>query len=143
MNKKLKGAFIASIILNVLLVGMLFGALRHRFEGGSRQDRFMAEVEKLPEPARSRLRDNMAKLRDNSDPMREQIRTARNEAIRLLVAEPFEEIAYDRQISKINELRVQITTRMSNEMKEMIKGLPPEQRTAVGNILRRPPPSSR
>ena len=103
----------------------------------------MAEIEKLPEPARSRLRDKIAKLRDDKDPLREQMRTARNEAIRLLVAQPFDESAYDRQIAKINELRAQISNRMSTEMKDMIKGLPPEQRSAIGNILTRPPSSSR
>jgi uncharacterized membrane protein len=144
MNSKLKAAFIISIIINVLLIGIVFGALRNRFEvGGSRQDRFMAEVEKLPEPARSRMRDKMAKLRDDNDPLRDQMRMARNEAIRLLVAEPFDEPAYDRQVSKINELRAQITSRMSREMKDMIKDLPPEQRSAIGNILTRPPSSSR
>ena len=144
MNSKLKAAFIISIIINVLLIGMVFGALRHRFEaGGSRQDRFMADIEKLPEPARSRLRDKIAKLRDDKDPLREQMRTARNEAIRLLVAQPFDEPAYDRQIAKINELRAQISNRMSTEMKDMIKGLPPEQRSAIGNILTRPPSPSR
>jgi uncharacterized membrane protein len=144
MNSKLKAAFIISIIINVLLIGIVFGALRNRFEvGGSRQDRFMAEVEKLPEPARSRMRDKMAKLRDDNDPLRDQMRTARNEAIRLLVAEPFDEPAYDRQVAKINELRAQITSRMSREMKEMIKDLPPEQRSAIGNILTRPPSSFR
>src|SRR3954447_5887832 len=131
MNSKLKAAFIISIIINVLLIGIVFGALRNRFEvGGSRQDRFMAEVEKLPEPARSRMRDKMAKLRDDNDPLRDQMRMARNEAIRLLVAEPFDEPAYDRQVSKTNELRAQITSRMSREMKDMIKDLPPEQRSA-------------
>ena len=144
MNSKLKAAFIISIIINVLLIGMVFGALRHRLEGrGSRQDRLMADIDKLPEPARSRMRDKMTKLRDDSDPLREQMRTARNEAIRLLVAEPFNESAYDGQIAKINELRAQITNRMSTEMKDMIKGLPPQQRSAIGNILTRPPSSSR
>ena len=71
---------------------------------------------------------------------REQMRQARNEAIRLLVAEPFEEATYERQLIKVDELRRQRTKRMSDEMKELVKGLPPEQRSAVGEMLKRPGP---
>jgi Spy/CpxP family protein refolding chaperone len=67
---------------------------------------------------------------------------ARNEAIRLLVAMPFDEAAYDRQVSKINELRLQMTKRMSDDMKDIVKGLPAEQRRAVAEILKRPPSSA-
>jgi hypothetical protein len=41
---------------------------------------------------------------------------------------------------KMTELRRQRTQRMSDDMKDLIKGLPPEQRTAVGEMLKRPPP---
>ena len=141
MNTKLKSAFIASIVLNVLLVGIFFGTLSPGFgRESSRRERLTAEIEKLPEPARSRLRDKMAQLRSADNPSREQMRQARNEAIRLLVAEPFDEAAYDGQLAKVNELRGQMSKRMSDDMKELVKGLPPEQRTAVGEMLKRPPP---
>jgi uncharacterized membrane protein len=141
MNTKLKTAFIASIILNVLLVGIFFGTLSPGFgRESSRRERLTAEIEKLPEPARSRFRDKMAQFRSADDPSREQMRQARNEAIRLLVAEPFDEAAYERQMIKVDELRRHRTKRMSDDMKELVKGLPPEQRTAVGEILKRPGP---
>jgi Spy/CpxP family protein refolding chaperone len=139
MNTRLKSAFIASIILNVLLVGIFFGTLSPGFgRESSRRERLSAEIEKLQEPARSRLRDKMAQFRSADDPSREQMRQARNEAIRLLVAEPFDEAAYERQLIKVDELRQQRTKRMSDDMKELIRGLPPEQRTAVGEMLKRP-----
>lgn len=142
MNTKLKSAFIVSIILNVLLIGIFFGTLSPGFvRESSRRERLTTEIEKLPEPARSRLRDKMAQLRSADNPLREQMRQARNEAIRLLVAEPFDEAAYDSQLVKVNELRGQMSKRMSDDMKELVKGLPPEQRTAVGEMLKRPPPS--
>ena len=141
MNSKLKTAFIVSIILNVLLLGIFFGTLSPGFgRENSRRERLTADIEKLPEPARSRFRDKMTQFRSADDPSREQMRQARNEAIRLLVAEPFDEAAYDRQVLKIDELRQQRTKRMSDGMKELVKGLPPEQRTAVGEILKRPAP---
>jgi uncharacterized membrane protein len=141
MNTKLKSAFVASIILNVLLIGIFFGTLSPGFgRENSRRERLTGQIEKLPEPARSRFRDKMAQFRSADDPSREQMRQARNEAIRLLVAEPFDESAYERQLIRVDELRRQRTKRMSDDMKELIQGLPPEQRTAVGEMLKRPAP---
>ena len=144
MNAKLKSAFIASLILNVLSLGILFGTLSPGFgRESSRRERFTAEIEKLPEPARSRFRDKMAQIRSADDPLREQIRQARNEAIELLVAAPFNEAAYDKQLVKISQLRGQMSKRLAEDLKELVRGLPPEQRATVGEMLKRSAPPSR
>ena len=144
MNNKLKGAFIASIVLNVLLLGIFFGTLSPGFgRESSRRERLSAEIEKLPEPARSQIRDKMAQLRATDDPLREQMRQARNQAIDLLIAEPLDEAAYDKQLIQINQLRAQISKRVADDLKELVRGLPPEQRAAVGEVLKRPPPPPR
>jgi uncharacterized membrane protein len=140
MNTKLKIAFIVSIILNVLLLGIFFGTLSPGFgRESSRRERFTAEIEKLPEPARSRFRDKMAQLRAADDPLREQMRQARNQAIDLLVAEPLDEAAYDKQLIQISQLRGQISKRVADDLKELVRGLPPAQRATVGELLKRPP----
>lgn len=144
MNTKLKSAFIVSIILNVLLLGIFFGTLSPGFgRESSRRERLTAEIEKLPEPARSRFRDKMAQLRAADDPLRDQMRQARNQAIDLLVAEPMDEAAYDKQLIQISQLRGQISKRVADDLKELVRGLPPEQRAAVGEVLKRPAPPSR
>ena len=141
MNNKLKAAFIASIVLNVLLLGIFFGTLSPGFgRESSRRERLTAEIEKLPEPARSRFRDKMAELRAADDPLREEIRQSRNEAIEILVAEPFDESAYDKQLIKINQLRGQMSKRVADDLKALVRELPPEQRAAVGEMLKRPAP---
>ena len=144
MNTKLKSAFIVSIILNVLLLGIFFGTLSPGFgRESSRRERLTAEIEKLPEPARSRFRDKMAQLRAADDPLREQMRQARNQAINLLIAEPFDEAVYDKQLIQINQLRGQMSKRVADDLKELVRGLPREQRAAVGEMLKRPAPPAR
>jgi uncharacterized membrane protein len=144
MNTKLKIAFIVSIILNVLLLGIFFGTLSPGFgRESSRRERLTAEIEKLPEPARSRFRDKMAQLRAADDPLREQMRQARNQAIDLLVAEPLDEAAYHKQLIQISQLRGQISKRVADDLKELVRGLPPAQRATVGELLKRPPPPPR
>ncbi len=143
MSAKLKFAFLSSLIVNVFLVGMLLGELPRRFdEEGSREERMEKAIAALPEPLREQFRGKMERMRESSEPIREQIRQAREEAIRILIAEPFDGAAYDRQVSKIHELQGQRSRRMAEIVKEVAKDLPPEQRQVLAAVLRRPPPSS-
>ncbi len=137
MNKQLRIAFLVSIILNVLLAGVILGALPQRFYGLRSHETFLSAIDKLPEPARTRFRNNLEAFRKS--PLRQEMRDARSEAIRLLTTEPFDEAAYDRAVDKVNELRVQMSKRASQDMKAIIKDLPIEQRKAVAEVLQRPP----
>jgi uncharacterized membrane protein len=142
MNAKLKFAFLASLLVNVFLIGVLLGELPRRFEEGvSREDRMEKEIEKLPEPLRVRFRGEMERMREGSEQLRNQIQEAREEALRILIAEPFDGTAYDRQVSKIHDLYGQRAKRMAELVKEVAKDLPPEQRQLLAEVLKRPPPS--
>jgi len=137
MNKKLKGAFLVSLLINILLVGVLLGKLPHRFEeGSSYQQRMEKTLKELPESVQAQFRE---KMREDGEPMRERIRVAREAAIRILTTELFDESAYDRQVDTINELRVQRSKRMAGIVKEVAKDLPLEQRKVLAGMLRRSP----
>src|SRR5688572_18761803 len=132
MNKILKLSFLVSIVLNVLLIGMVLGNLPNRFDSGFRPEgRITRDLEKLPEPVRSRFREKVEQMRESRDAMRDQMSAARNEALRLLAAEPFDETAYDRKVKEIQQFRLQRAQRMSENIKEVAKGLPLEQRKAL------------
>lgn len=143
MNAKLKFAFLASLLVNVFLVGILLGELPHRFdERLSREERMEKAIEVLPEPLRARFRGQLERMREDSEQLRDQIQEAREEAIRILIAEPFDGTAYDRQVNKIHELYGQRSQRMAEIVKEVAKDLSPEQRQVLAEVLKRPPPSS-
>ena len=57
-------------------------------------------------------------------------------------AERFDETAYDRQVSKIEELRGEMFKRMGQDFKQTAKEFSPEERRMLADLLRRPPPSS-
>ena len=142
MNR-MKAAFIFSLVLNVLLIGVVLGALPGRFGGPpSFRDRFKADIEKLPEPARTRLRENMEQVRKTDEPALKEIGRARDDALRIVATEPFDEAAYDRQVEKIAELRNALFKRMSGNFKQVVKDLPIDQRKAVAEIFKRPPPGA-
>jgi uncharacterized membrane protein len=140
MNRTLKTVFLVSLIVNVLLLGVLFGALPRSFGGRhSFRDRFKADIEKLPEPARTRLRESLEQSRKADKPALEEIGRAREDALRIVASDPFDEGAYDRQVGKIADLRRALFKHMSENFKAVVKDLPVEQRKAVAEIFRRPP----
>jgi uncharacterized membrane protein len=96
-------------------------------------------IKELPEPAQTRFREKMTRVRKEVEPMREQIREARRAAIGVLSTEPFDEAAYDRQVEKIGELRVRMGKKMAEGIKEVAKELPQDQRMALAKALDRPP----
>lgn len=143
MNRTLKTVFLISLIVNVLLVGMLFGALPRSFgERRSFRDRFKADIEKLPEPARTRMRESIEQRRTADKPALEEVGRARDDALRIVASDPFDEAAYDRQVDKIAGLRRALFERMSDNFKALVKDLPLEQRKAVADIFKRPPPGT-
>ena len=141
MNRTLKTVFLVSLVANVLLLGVVLGALPRRIEErASFRDRFKADLAKLPEPARTRFRENMDQARKFDEPVLAEIRGAREEALRIVAAEPFDEAAYDRRVDKISELRRAMFKRMADSVKEIVKTLPLDQRKALAELLKRPPP---
>ena len=141
MNRNIKLVFIASLILNVLLIGVLLGQSPRRFERGAlRQQRMDQALKDLPEAAQTRLREKFQQLRAAADPLFEQIRKNEEEAVQLLGKEPFDESAYDRQVSKITEMRVEMTKKLSQVVKDASKDLSADERARFAQLLRRPPP---
>lgn len=144
MNKTLKLAFLASLVLNLLLLGVILGRVPHEFNSApTRKQRMEEALKKLPAATQTHLRETLAQIRAAGDPLREQIDTARNEALRLISAEPFDETAYDRQVNKIDELREEMFKRMSQAIKQTIAKLSPEERRMFADVLRRPLPTKK
>lgn len=141
MSQKTKLAFIASIVLNVLLVGVLVGQSPRRFDRNAlRQQRMEQVIKDLPEASQARLRERFQQLRAAADPLFAQMREAQDETARLIGADLFDEAAFDRQEAKINALRADMTKKLSQVVKNAIKDLTPEERRRFAELLRRPPP---
>jgi uncharacterized membrane protein len=86
------------------------------------------------------LREKFKQMRAAGDPLRDQLRVAREQTLSTLSAEPFDEGAYDRQVGKIHELQLQMFKKMGQVVKEIAKELSVEERRNFAQILRRPPP---
>jgi len=141
MNRTARITFVTSIILNVLLIGILLGQTPHRFDRGAlRQQRFDQALKDLPEAEQNRLRERFQKIRAAADPLFGQIRKAEDEVVQLLGKEKFDEAAYDKQVSQINELRQNMTRQLSQVVKDATKDLSASERRRFADLLRRPAP---
>jgi uncharacterized membrane protein len=142
MTKALKLVFLGSLVLNLLLLGVILGQVPRGLETtpSTRTQRMEEALRKVPEPAQSRFREKFAQIRAANDPLRQQIDEARAETLRLLAADRFDEAAYDRQVSKIEELRDEMFKRMGQDFKQTAKEFSPEERRMLADFLRRPPP---
>lgn len=141
MTKTVKLVFLASLVLNLVLLGVILGRVPSALESSSpRAQRMEQALKNLPEPAQNRIREKIAQIRASGDPLREQMDRERAETLRLLSAEPFDEAAYDRQVSKIEDMRLQMFKRMAGTVKQAAKELTPEERRMFADVLRRPSP---
>lgn len=141
MSQKTKLAFIASIVLNVILVGVLLGQSPHHFDRGAmREQRMEQAIKDLPAESQTRLRERFRQVRATAEPLFAQMRQVRDESARLLAVEPFDEAAFDGQQAKVNQMRAGMSKKLSEAVKIAVKDLSPEERRQFAELLRRPPP---
>src|SRR5437773_4490242 len=101
MTKRFKLVFLASLFLNIVLLGVIVGHLPRSLESTpSRRQQMEQSLQKLPDPIEARFREKFQQIRAAGDPVRQQMDAARDEALRLLSTEPFDEAAYDQQVKK-------------------------------------------
>src|ERR1700752_3351546 len=118
MNRIAKLAFVASITLNVLLIGVLLGQTPRRFDRGNlREQRMEQAIKDLPESSRARLRERFQQLLTAGEPWINQISQHQDEAVRLHGNDPFDEAAYNSQVSKISDMRDEMTQKLSQAVK--------------------------
>ena len=139
MSKAAKLVFLASLILNIMFLGVVLGHVPRGFSGTpSRQERMEQGLKKLPGPAQTHIRAVFARIRAAGDPVRDQMDASRTEALRVLGAERFDEAAYDREVTKFYQLREQMFKQIGQAIKEAAKELSPEERRMFADVLRRP-----
>lgn len=102
-SRRLKYALIASLALNLLVVGAVAGTMvmhgfgRHplpRIGYGPHQDfGLMGLTRRLPEERRKEIRKKLREDRDKLRPLIEDLRAARRDAADKLAAEPFDSMA--------------------------------------------------
>lgn len=108
-NRRLKYALIASLALNLLIVGAVAGTMygfrKHHPRFAERGEDFgmMGLTRVLPDERRKEMRKLLRADRASLRPLMEEVRNARREAAGKLGAEPFDRAALEAAITNVAE----------------------------------------
>lgn len=140
MNNKIKAFILASILLNVLLGGVILGHVLKMARYGRHLPPLSEEQLNLHGEKLERFREILHGAHLENRDLYEKIRQAREEALEILTAETFDESAYQKQVEILHNLRGQMMQRFADAVKKLAKELTPNERAALAEILRHPPP---
>lgn len=140
MSKGLKIFLAASVLLNVLLVGVLIGTLSHtmlwRMEKGKQAVMFLKD---LPPARREMVIQTIKKMKKESRESRKKIKTAREEVINAFAAPEFDPERFDRSVAAMNAIMGELTDNIAEETKKIALELSPEERKELANTMKKWP----
>ena len=137
MSKKLRIFFTVSILLNLLLLGVVFGHAGKSLLGckASRHLNLHEMVTVLPEQKQQELSPIVEQSDHDIKQLREQLSEEHREAAHLLEAEPFDKTAYQSQIDAIQKLRLQIGQNMADALARIAAQCTQEERRKLADKL--------
>lgn len=140
MSKGLKIFLAASVLLNVLLVGVLIGTLSHsvlwRMERGKHALMFLKE---LPPAKREMVVQTMKNMKKESRESRKKIKMARDEVIDAFAAREFDPARFDRSVAAMNATMGELMDNIAEETKKIALELSPEERKELADAMRKWP----
>jgi len=141
MSNKARIFVLGSIFLNVLLVGVVTG---HFLKVIGRDGR-MLDVDNrnfgITAEQVTDIRDHLHVVHTANQGLFVKVDQRREQALRILVDESFDAMAYQRQIDAIHKLRGEAMQTVADAVKNMATGLDANERAALAEFLRNPPPA--
>ena len=140
MKQSIKAFIIASVLLNLLMAGVIFGHIGRHYLW--QRDRMSSQelAGVLPEDKFKLFEQVMQRTEEDTSNLHEQLEEARTRAADILKAEPFNRQAYLAQIKNMQDLRAQITQHMAQSIAGFAEELTPTERVALADTLRRSGP---
>jgi uncharacterized membrane protein len=144
-SRGLKYALIASLALNLLIVGAVAGTMfygfKHpapRFGQGAREDfGLYGLTHRLPEDRRKELRKQLRQDRKDFRPLVDEIATARREAADKLAAEPFDKAALEAAIANVASKEQALRQAAVNVFLGHAERLTPDERKTLAEWWRK------
>lgn len=139
MNKKIKCFVVASVLLNLLLVGVIIGHMSHRF-GPRPPFREPPEIASLTPEKQEIFREAMKAAREKSEGLRKQSRKLRKESAEILAAPTFDKDAYYAKMKEMMALHQQRKLNFAEAVAGIAEKFTPEERKLLAKSMRRPMP---
>ncbi|MBX9861568.1 MAG: periplasmic heavy metal sensor [Hyphomicrobium sp.] len=143
-KRRLKYALIASLALNLLILGAVAGTmLGHRQHmprggpGGGEDFGMMGLTRVLPDERRKEMRKLLREDRASLRPLMDDVRTARRAAADKLAAEPFDRAALDAAISSVAEKERTLRQTAVKAFLGHVETLKPDERAKLAEFWRK------
>jgi uncharacterized membrane protein len=141
MGTRIRILVIASLLLNVLLIGVLIGNISHRLFREEFPRRHPLELAgKLPADKEKLYFEMMERVNLENREVRKKIDEARDRVLSILRAPEFDEASYQVEAAKLDKLHGLMMQRFAEATKELAKQLNQEERKVLAEFLRQPPP---
>jgi uncharacterized membrane protein len=141
MGKTIKILISASLLLNVLLIGIIIGNISNRlFRDEFPRKPPQALTAKLPPEKEKMFFSTLEKAHLENREVHKQIGEARERVLSILSAPEFDEAAYQVEATKLDKLHGLMMQRFANATQELAKQLNQEERKVLADFLRQPPP---
>jgi len=140
MSKGLKIILAASVLLNVLLLGILIGTFSHTFVGRMEKGkRALMFLKDLPPEKRDMVIETMKEMKEESRETRREMKKKRDEVLDVFSAPEFDAELFDRKVAEMHALMGEVTAGIAGETKKIASELNYEERKAIADIIRRGP----
>ncbi len=147
MSKKLKIVFSFSLILNLLLFGLVSGAIYKKhfsdFKAGHFEHRHkMMEskinrlVEKLPESQQQVFKDKVQQLIQSQKETKEEYLNRKQELITLFMADNFDRDTYRAKTKELNLLHQKQASQRTELISDIVSKLSPEERKHIAKAFK-------
>jgi uncharacterized membrane protein len=123
-------AFIASLALNLLFVGLFAAAIwHHRHEGmRSMEPGLLGFVRQLPSDRQDVVRQEITAARDSMKDLRASVRKSWTDANTLLTAEPFDKAKFSAALAQLREVEDRYKTSLNGALADTAEKLSPDER---------------
>ncbi len=140
MSKTVKIVLAASVILNVLLIGIVIGSFSHRIAGPLAMHKQMKEViGRLPEDKQDLVRGTMKELRSETRETKKKVDTKRKEIMEVLTAPEFDEGLFDRKVTELHALMGELASEVAGAAKKIASNLDQQERKMLSELIKRRP----
>ncbi len=144
MSKTIKITLAASVLLNVLLIGVLIGSFSHMLAGTFQKRSHMEEViGKLPEDKQELVTSTMNELRSELRVTKKKVSAKRKEIMEVLTASEFDAALFDQKVSELHNLMGQLASEVAEAAKKIVSNLDQQDRIMMSKLNKRrpsPPP---
>lgn len=141
LSRVLKGVLVASLALNLLVVGALatawyrHGGKKHFHYGGVERSLMHYARRELPGEKRQVLRKAWRKERKSLAPMFEEVLAARKSVGTALQAEPYSRAGVEAALGQVRQKRSLVRQRVTQKFLDLVETLTDEERQAFGKFI--------